>query len=145
MDPGLEIPRYYERYRLLARLPRWQRSWRPRRRVAAAEPTPAPTQAVTAMQLATGTVAPEAEPPPPVTERLVEQRTGPVEPEVHCRCGFTIGHPFVRPHCEFTGGGWLLITLGVNAPPRAVRLQCAHCGEVLRRITDPEEIRGMQW
>ena len=58
-----------------------------------------------------------------------------------CKCGFDKNHGLIRPECEYSFmGSLLLVFAGAGARPRKVTLICPRCKTVLDVITDPKQL-----
>lgn len=58
-----------------------------------------------------------------------------------CKCGNTVGTPFVFPKSEYSTFGWFLMMLGISHPPVKVVFRCEDCGEILKTVTDRKLLR----
>lgn len=58
-----------------------------------------------------------------------------------CKCGNTIGTPFVSPKSKYSIGGWILVSIGISHMPKEVVFSCDSCGGELKRITDKKVLK----
>lgn len=66
------------------------------------------------------------------------------EPLPRCPCGHDRNHVMVSANQEHGFGGWVLVLIGISAPPRAVNFTCRECGTVIERTKDPKRMKEIR-
>ena len=47
-----------------------------------------------------------------------------------CRCGYSVGDPWVVPKQRYSFFGWFVMSCGISYPAKRINIECDHCGEV---------------
>jgi hypothetical protein len=65
---------------------------------------------------------------------------------VSCRCGYSKGHPLIRPNISYgIIGLFCLLTFAYSALPRRVEWKCDNCKAIVEIITEPIELERYRY